>query len=128
MTESGKNYFFWNEKAFEEKVREVVCPHCPHAGFTLDDCRNPDPRGCAVFRYLPDLVRIAQHMGEPSFEDYVEEVGNRMKFDCKSPASAPHTCDLLDSPQCGLNRLLPFVLEAVMQTDKALEARPGFSA
>lgn len=122
MTENEKNYFFWNEEAFRQAVKEHVCLHCPYAGF---DCKNPDPRGCAVLRYLPDLVRIAQHMDAPDPDRYREEVGRQVFFHCERE-NFPYPCKLLDSLHCGLDALLPHLLEAVTKTDKTLEARPDF--
>lgn len=121
MSENGRNYFFWNEKAFQDAAKEVVCPQCCY--MNEPECLNPDPRGCALFRYLPDLVRIAQRMNDPNMSDYIEAVSKEMKFDCEKPSSLGEVCNLLDSPHCGLDRLLPFVLEAVLKTDRLLEAR-----
>lgn len=123
MTENEKNYFFWNEKAFEQSVKEVVCPHCPYTG-SAGECKNPDPRGCALFRHLPDLVRVAQRTGSANARRYAEAVEREVPFHCERDPWVS-TCRLLDSPDCGLDRLLPYVLEAVLKEDQLLEARTG---
>ena len=123
MTENEKNYFFWNERSFEDAVRETVCPQCPYFG---SDCKNPDTHGCALFRYLPELVRIAQKMEYPDAREYAREVEKEIPFHCEWTPSPGHTCHLLDSPRCGLDKLLPFILEAVVKADRSLEAKPNF--
>ena len=62
-------------------------------------------------------------MNDPNMEDFVEAVSKEVKFDCEKPSASRDVCNLLDGPHCGLDRLLPFVLEAVLKTDRSLEAR-----
>ena len=119
MSENQKNYFFWNKQAFENAVKEIVCVHCDYHGF---ECENPDPRGCAIFRYLPELVRVAQRMGNPNLEEYRKAVEKEVPFHCEHLGSL-QACKLLDSPACGIDKLLPYVLEAVLNTNQTLEAR-----
>ncbi|GEM_PF-1115430 len=123
MSENEKTYFYWNKRAFEDSVRELVCPKCPYVGSHPRECKNPDPQGCALFRYLPELVRVAQRMDNPNLPDYTELVKKQVSFRCEKPPLSRDTCNLLDSPRCGLDRLLPYVLEAVQKTDQALETR-----
>lgn len=118
MTETKENYFFWHEKEFEAKIRELVCPRCPYFG--ADQCKNPDVRGCALFRYLPDLVRVAQRMKDPNVGDYAKAVEQNISFQCQAGQSGG--CELMDSFRCGLERLLPYVLESVMKTNEILES------
>ncbi len=124
MAENEKNYFFWNREAFEKKVKELVCPKCHYAGF--GDCKNPDPKGCALFSYLPHMVRIAQRMKNPGLADFTAAVDREVPFRCECSFSPGSSCHLLDSPRCGLKELLPRVLEAVLSTSRKLEARPDF--
>ena len=126
MSENEKNYYFWNKKEFEGSVREVVCPRCPYLG--LNGCKNPDPHGCALFRHLPDLVRVAQRLDNQNIREYAEAVEREIPLDCERAPSPGNECRLLDSPRCGLDRLLPHVLKAVVKADKSLESRAGFRA
>ena len=73
MSENQRNYFFWNEQAFENSVKKIVCPQCSYFGRN-EKCKNPDPQGCALFRYLPELVRVARHMESPNLQNYAEAV------------------------------------------------------
>ena len=123
MSENAKNYFFWNRQAFEESIKKFVCSQCPYVD-PIRGCKNPDSHGCALFRHLPDLVRIAQRMKSPDLEQYREAVEKEAIFHCEHENSPD--CALLDSPACGLDWLLPFLLKAVLSADKTLEARPDF--
>ena len=126
MSENESDYFFWNRRAFEDSIKEMVCPQCPYVGPSPQECKNPDPHGCALFRYLPDLVRVAQRMERPNLKDYAAAVKTQITFHCEGKSAPDSECDLLDSPRCGLDRLLPYVLEATLKTDKSLEARANF--
>ena len=126
MSENEKNYFFWNKHAFEDSIRKLVCPQCSYVGASPEECKNLDPKGCAVFRYLPELVRVAQRMEKPNYPDYVKAVKSEITFHCEAKATPDNPCDLLDTPQCGLDKLLPYIFEAAMKTDKVLETRPRF--
>ena len=120
MSENQRNYYFWNKQAFENSVKEIVCPQCPYVD-PGKECKNPDPQGCALFRHLPELVRVAQRMEDPNLRNYTEAVQKQITFSCEQTNPPGNTCNLLDSPRCGLDRLLPYVLEAVMKTDRTLE-------
>lgn len=125
MSEDMKNYYFWNEETFEKAIKDEVCPHCLY--FRVGrECQDPDPAGCALYRYLPELVRIAQRTDCRDEKEFAQAVNQQMVFHCEHDESSGQPCHLMDTPRCGLDRLLPYVFHAVTETDKALEARPGF--
>ncbi len=128
MKENGLDYFFWNEIAFQEAVRRRVCAVCPDRGQD-GYCRNPDPRGCALFRYLPDLVVHAQHLEKRDAEDYCRQVHIRVKMDCENPDRGG-PCPYRDTFACGLDDLLPGLWAAILEEDKFLERRacPGMES
>ena len=122
MSENKRNYFFWHESSFTDAVKKRVCPLCDHYNEN-GPCRTPDPQGCALFRHLPQLVIIAQHLTKPDLKRYVAQVGEHVKMDCAHPGGG---CPFRDTLECGMKEYLPYVLEAVWKTDKSLEERPWF--
>lgn len=123
MSENRRDYFFWNRSSFERGVRRHVCPVCEH--FADGACRTPDPRGCALFRYLPEMVMIAQHLDKPGPAEFASRLGETVKMECLN--TDPHaSCRLNDTLKCGLQKYLPLVLRAIRETDRLLERRPGF--
>jgi hypothetical protein len=124
MSENRKNYFFWNRQGFEDAVRRRVCAMCDDRN-PEGSCRNPDAHGCALFRYLPELVAVAQHMDKPDVELYVRLVRENVQMQCHNPDPAAK-CSFRDTLDCGLEHFLPLVFEAIMEEDALLEARRGF--
>lgn len=129
MSENQKNYFFWNRNAFEHAVQRQVCPRCPYyssSGYETYGCLNPDPSGCALFRHLPELVRIAQEIDRPTPAEYIKAVKSRVPFRCSHSFFSRSACPNQDTLKCGLEKMMPWVLEAVQQEDQLLENRAGF--
>ena len=125
MTENRKNYFFWNKEQFLEGMRAQVCKECPLRSSSI--CQNPDPRGCAIFRRLPELVMIAQHLGPSgTSEQYIRIIEEHALFSCLS-GSKTENCPYLDTLDCGLEPMMIRVLEAVRETDAVLESRSGYN-
>jgi hypothetical protein len=123
MSENRRDYFFWNRSAFEKGVRRRVCSLCEYCVDGV--CHTPDPRGCALFRYLPEMVMVAQHLSRPSVSEYVPQLDDTIKMECLNPDPGAR-CRLNDTLKCGLEKLLPSLLRAVRETDRMLEKRPGF--
>ncbi|OGS09614.1 MAG: hypothetical protein A3J70_13795, partial [Elusimicrobia bacterium RIFCSPHIGHO2_02_FULL_61_10] len=51
------------ERLYEEAVKKHVCEHCEDFGID-GTCLTKDGLGCAIFRYLPELVQIAEEIHE----------------------------------------------------------------
>lgn len=96
---------------YEEAVVRHVCAHCIDFG---EDgiCHNPDPKGCAIFRYLPELIAIADRVRERRIQPYIDAVRKEICMKCRS-GSPGDPCPLRDTLDCGLDRYLPLVLEAI---------------
>ena len=121
MSENQSNYFFWYKADFEEAVKRHVCSKC--VDMTADGvCYSKDPKGCALFRYLPQLVMIAQHLNNPKLEDYIQTVREKIGMTCHNPDTAAR-CQWRDTLDCGLDCYLPLVLEAIEETNAMLEER-----
>ena len=119
MAENSRNYFFWNKSTFEDAVAERVCLRCEYSG-GAGVCHTKDPGGCALFRHLPQLVIIAQHLEEPTIEKYIQRVGEQIPMEC---GSLEGNCTYNDTLRCGMKKYLPLVLKAVLETDLVLESR-----
>ena len=124
VSENRKTYFFWNRHFFEEAMGQRLCTRCEY--FHKEGiCGSPDPKGCAVFRYLPQLVMIAQHMKDPTVDSYIEAVRQNVPMECKN-TDPNSVCRLRDTLECGLDQYIPLILEAVLEEDAILEHREGF--
>lgn len=105
---------FPERELYEEALKRHVCSHC--IDFGKDHiCHAPDPKGCAVFRYLPELVSIAQQVNDLKIEPYLAAVRDHICMNCTNQTSAK--CSLRDSLDCGLDRYLPLVLEAIDEVE-----------
>ena len=125
MSQNRKNYYFWNKDAFQEAVKDNVCSRCAY-GSTYGLCTNPDPRGCAIMRYLPELVMTAQDLKDPNSGDYLRAVHEHIPMECANPRPSEH-CQYMDTLKCGLRNKLPLILDTVLSVDRELELRPGFN-
>lgn len=102
---------------YEEALRRYVCSRCIDFG---EDglCHGPDPAGCAIFRFLPELVEIAKRLQDPKIEPYVEELRRHICVNCRQ--SAEGRCPLRDALDCGLERYLPLVLDAIEEAEEKI--------
>ena len=104
---------------YEEALMRRVCSKCIDFG---EDgiCHSPDPEGCAVFRFLPELVAIAERLNESKIEPYIAAVRKDICMKCRS-GSPEGKCPLRDTLDCGLDRYLPLVLEAIEEVNEERE-------
>lgn len=100
-----------DKQLYEEAVRRHVCSHCIDFG---EDhiCHSQDPEGCAIFRFLPELVAIAERLNEYKLQPYVDAVRNGICMRCGNQ-SPEGRCPYRDTVDCGLDRYLLLVLEAI---------------
>ncbi len=105
---------------YEDKIRRYVCAHCIDFG---EDgvCHSQDPNGCAIFRYLPELIEISQRTRDHSIKPYIDAVRHDICKQCQDKGG--RSCRLREALECGLDRYLPLVLEAIeeIQTKQANE-------
>jgi hypothetical protein len=111
--------FLQDRALYEEAVRQHVCLHCIDFG---EDgvCHSLDPKGCAIFRYLPELVDIARRVNERTLQPYVDAVRSGVCMKCRS-GTPGDPCPLRDTMDCGLDRYLPLVLEAIEEVNATQE-------
>ncbi|MBI4352457.1 MAG: hypothetical protein HY593_00875 [Candidatus Omnitrophica bacterium] len=116
--ENGEKDFVRKKPLYEEAVRRHVCEHC--VDFGADGvCHTKDPEGCGIFRFLPELVEIAHRIHNYQVEPYVEAVRLTLCVKCKNSGFSGDKCRLRENVDCGLNRYLPLVLEAIEEVDAA---------
>lgn len=109
--ENETKEFLRDRYLYEEALMRHVCSKCIDFG---EDriCYSRDPKGCAVFRYLPELVAIAEHLNDTKIEPYLEAVREGICMKCRAETPGGR-CPLRDTLDCGLDRYLPLVLDAI---------------
>ena len=118
--ETGQNYFFWYRSLYEEALERRVCLSCEKWRGKHTPCLTSDPKGCGVFRYLPQLVKVAQKMGDCSAESYVRAVRAEVGMRCGNP-NRGEPCRWRDTLDCGMEEHLPYVLEVVREVEASLK-------
>ena len=119
MGQKDKDFFLKNRLLYEEAVKKYVCEHCED----LDEkgvCQTKDPEGCGVFRNLSELVRIARGLHELSIEPYVQAVREHVCSKCKNASQSGERCEIRSQLDCGLDRYLPLVIDAIEEVDRKL--------
>lgn len=106
---------------YEEAIRRHVCSRCIDFG-SDGVCHTEDPLGCAVFRYLPELVAIAERLHEPKIEPYVNAVRQTICIKCRA-LTPDGMCPLRQKVDCGLDRYLILVFEALEDVWTALNQK-----
>lgn len=106
-----KETFLENSRLYEEAIRRRVCSKCIDWGED-GKCHGPDPEGCAIFRFLPKLVALAERIKESRIEPYVQALRHDICDHCDHQ-SPNGSCSLRDSLECGLDRYLSLVLDAI---------------
>ena len=117
------NRFLRDRYLYEEAVMRHVCTHC--IDFDEDGiCHSPDPEGCALFRFLPELVAIAERLHEYKIQPYIDAVRESICVKCRSKTPGG-LCPLRDTIDCGLDRYLPLVLEAIEEVKTEKDTKGG---
>lgn len=108
--EGTQSRFLPHRFLYEDKIMRYVCAHCIDFG---EDgmCHNQDPHGCAIFRYLPELVNIAERIRNHSIQPYLDAVRHDICMQCRDKGN--RACPLREALECGLDRYFPLVLEAI---------------
>lgn len=108
---------------YEEAIRSHVCSKCIDFG---EDgiCHTQDTKGCAIFRFLPELVAISEHLHEPTMESYVQAVREEICTKCRAQ-TLRGVCELRDKLDCGLDRYLELIFEAIDEVNTVRKQRDG---
>lgn len=120
--DKSTNRFLRDRALYEEAIRQHVCPRCIDFGEN-GICHSLDPEGCAIFRFLPELVSVAERLSEYRIQPYVDAVRSDICMKCRG-GKARGVCPLRDTLDCGLDRYLPLVLEAIEEVN-ALRTEEG---
>ncbi len=97
--------------AYEQAVKQYVCSRCIDFG---EDgaCHSSDPEGCAVFRFLPELIDIAAKIQDQRISHYLHCVRQEVCAYCRNQHPG-EKCSVRDSLDCALDRYLPMILDAL---------------
>lgn len=60
--ETSQNYFFWYRPLYEKALERRICLTCPKWRGEHGICDTPDPDGCPIFRYLPDVLKAVHEV------------------------------------------------------------------
>lgn len=104
---------------YEDAIMQHVCAYCIDRGAD-GVCHTQDPQGCAIFRYLPELVAIAGRIRDNNIKPYIDAVRRDICMQCRSEKKEG-ACVLRDTLECGLDRYLPLVLEAIEEVQAEQE-------
>lgn len=116
MDAKSQKLFKKHEALYRAAVRRNVCGHC--VDFSEDgSCKTHDAEGCAVFRYLPELVQIALQVNTTKIEPYLEAVRGHLCSTCKN-SKGTDRCEIREGIDCGLDRYLLLVLEAIDEVNR----------
>ncbi len=110
---------FKDRHLYEEAILHRVCTKCIDFG-TDGRCHYGGPRGCPIFRYLPELVKIAEQIRDYRIQPYIDAVRKEVCMKCESGLQK-ESCPLRDTLDCGLDRYLPLVLEALEEVKREEE-------
>ena len=118
MPKNTLGVFLKHRESYEQAIRRHVCEEC--IDFAQDgSCVTHDSQGCAVFRYLPELVQIALGIHERKIDPYAKAVQKRLCSQCEN-SKGSENCELRENIDCGLNRYLPLVLDAIEEVNRKL--------
>lgn len=96
---------------YEEAIRNYVCSRCIDLG---EDglCHSKDAQGCAIFRFLPELIGIAERIQSLRVDSYAKAIRENLCTYCWNQ-HPDGSCDIRQILDCALDRYLPLVLEAI---------------
>lgn len=107
----AEQLFIEHKTLFEDAVKRRVCEICEDYGAD-DRCHTRDSHGCAIDRFLPQIVAIAIDVHDKGLGAYIEAVRKRVCAVCDNPDPMGR-CEVRERVDCALDRYLPLVLEAV---------------
>ena len=108
---SAESRHLLKSEVYEQAIRRRVCVHCIDCGAD-GVCRSLDPEGCAIFRFVPELVSIAKWIHAQKIDPYIRAVRENICAKCKRERP-DGKCETRDALDCGLDRYLALVVDAV---------------
>ena len=106
-------------EVYEQAIRRRVCVHCIDCGAD-GVCHSQDPEGCAIFRFVPELVSIAKRVHAQRIDPYISAVRKDICAKC-AHEQPDGKCETRDALDCGLDRYLALVVDAVDEIEKSEE-------
>lgn len=98
-------------EAYWQAVEPAVCEKCID-GDGAGNCRLGSREECGLKRYFPGVVAAVLRVQSAAMGPYIEAVRNDVCAGCPHQAS-DGTCPVRSRLDCGLDRYLPLVVEAV---------------
>ncbi len=108
---------------YEETIRDYICSRCMDFG---EDglCHSKDPEGCAIYRFLPQMIDIATRIQDLKIMPYAEAVREEICSYCRN-RHPDGKCSVRESLSCALDRYLPLVVEALEYARNSNGKRKG---
>ncbi len=104
---------------YRAAVTERVCAKCVDAG-PQGECRLPSQGDCALLKHFESAVDAILSVMSPSVAPYGDAIRNRVCTQCgHRPDVGP--CRQQRDLECGLDRYLPLVVEAIEETHALLQ-------
>ncbi|MBI2094721.1 MAG: hypothetical protein HYT89_00955 [Candidatus Omnitrophica bacterium] len=126
MGKKHRQHFLKYRSLYEEAIRRHVCAKCVDLG---EDgfCRTKDPQGCGIFRNLLGLVEVALNLHELRLGPYIRAVRSHVCSQCVNSMPG-EKCPIRESLDCGLDRYLGLVFEAIEAVDRSLQKEKSKSS
>lgn len=118
MGKHHRNHFLKHRALYEAAVQKLVCSNCIDLG---EDgvCHTKDDKSCAIFRKLPEIVEVALELHEKNLKPYVKAVRDHVCSECGN-SNPSGKCPVRELADCGLDRYLPLVIDAVEEVERQL--------
>ena len=117
MGSKFRRHFLRHREAYEEAIEKYVCSKCIDSD-QRGVCHSKDLQGCAIIRNLPSLIEIASNLHSLKMGPYLKAVRAHVCSDCEN--SKAGVCLLREATDCGLDRYLPLIIEAIEETHQKI--------
>lgn len=94
-----------------KRMHDRVCKVCLDSGYD-GKCYSLDPIGCALSRFLPEIVEAITRVDSAYLKDYLSSVRKRVCAQCPNQDDY-QKCDVRDKANCGLDSYLALVVDVV---------------
>ncbi len=104
-----------NLDEYWKAVQHKVCESCVD-GNGAGSCRLSLVRGCALKSRFPDIVKAVRSVKSEYAQPYADAIRQMVCVSCRHQSSDGH-CSLRTELDCGLDRYLVLVVEAIESVD-----------